>query len=299
MEPITHALSGVVIRNFGFRKKAALAVLVISSVAPDLDFVTRLWGSDVMLRYHRGITHGVLAFLVVPVVMGLVFRKRGGFVYCWFLASLGYGLHIALDLTNPYGTRLFAPLDWYPYSADLAFIVDPYIVMGLVLSLLMAKLSAERARTIALATMAMMVFYMGVKHYFHERTEEFLRASLDEYMIERVVPMPNDFVRWWFIARNDEEIKTGFADLFTRTVYVQKTYPKNGYDPDVERSKRHRVVKNFLYFAQYPYAEVRTEGRKRVVKWRELIYAYAPEERFTATVSMDERGELISSRIDF
>ncbi|MGD2080285.1 MAG: metal-dependent hydrolase [Nitrospirota bacterium] len=300
MDPLTHTLSAVVVRNLGFRGRASLGVLVISSLAPDVDFLTRLLGAEAMLRYHRGITHGVLALLVVPLAMGFLYRKsKGGFLYFWFLATLGYGLHIALDLTNHHGTRLFAPLDWELYSADLTFLVDPYLAGALALSLLVAWLARERARAVALATMAVLVLYLGVKHHYHDKTEEFLRASLDEYVIEKVVPMPSGFMRWWFIARGDGEIKTGVADLFTRSVYVHKTYPAGGPDPAAERSKTASVVRNFIYFAKYPYPEVSASGGRRIVKWRDLSYGYAPPERFTATVVMDGQGRLVSSRLVF
>ncbi|MEJ2314395.1 MAG: metal-dependent hydrolase [Nitrospirota bacterium] len=300
MDPLTHTLSAVVVRNLGFRGRASLAVLVISSLAPDADFLSRLLGAEAMLRYHRGITHGVLALLVVPMAIGFLFRKsKGGFLYFWFLATIGYGLHIALDLTNHHGARLFAPLDWGLYSMDLTFLVDPYLTGALVLSLLVTWLARERARAVALATMATLVLYLGVRHHYHDRTEEFLRASLDEYVIEKVVPMPTGFTRWWFIARGHGEIKTGVADLLTRSVYVHKTYPIKGHDAAAERSKKADVVKDFIYFAKYPYPEVYASGGRRIVKWRDLSYGYAPPERFTATVVMDGQGRLVSSRLDF
>ncbi len=297
MEPVTHALSGAVLRNLGFKRKASLGVLVFSAMAPDLDFITRLWGADVFLRYHRGLTHGILGLLVVPAIIGMVFRKRGGFTYYWLISALGYGLHLGLDLTNHYGTRFLSPLDWRLLSADLTFIVDPYLLGGFALSLVITCLNRDRARVVAVSTMAMMVLYLGAKQYYHEKTEEFLRASMDEYIIETVIPLPNDFLRWWFIAENESEIKTGFADLFTRSVCFHKTYPKQGYNQHIERSKNLRVVKNFLYFAQYPYAEVRQEGETRIVKWKELAYSFSRGEHFTLTVKIDARGNLISSKI--
>jgi len=65
----------------------------------------------------------------------------------------------------------------------------------------------------------------------------------------------------------------------------------------VERSKQYGVVKNFLYFAKYPYAEVQAKGNVSVVKWHELSFTYAPGERFTATVNLDKDGKLISSEV--
>jgi inner membrane protein len=297
MDPLTHALSGAVIRNFGFRRQAALWVLVAASLAPDLDLVAGFWGADVMLRHHRGITHGVLFLIAVPVLAGVLFRKRGGFLYYWFLATLGYGSHIALDLTDSYGTRLFAPLDWQRHAAGLTFMAEPLIILGLVVSLIIAGLKGNRARAVSFVTAALMVFYVGVKHHYHEKTEELLRASMDEYIIEEVSPLPNEFMRWWFIAHNGKKIKTGFADLFTDTIYIHKTYPMAKDSYLVERSKDFGVVKNFLYFAQYPYAEVSKNGKINVVKWRELSFGYSSRDRFTATLDMGEDGDLLDSRI--
>jgi membrane-bound metal-dependent hydrolase YbcI (DUF457 family) len=297
MDPLTHALSGAVIKNLGFKRKWALAVLVAAAVAPDLDFLTGLWGMDVMLRYHRGITHGFFALLVVPVLVGLIFRKRGEFLYYWMLAAIGYGSHIVLDLTNGYGTRLFAPLDWRVYSAGLTFVAEPYVIALFAVSLLISYLNAERARIVTVATMALLVAFIGVKHHYHEKTKEFLRASMQEYIVDKVSPMPNAVMRWWFVAHNENEIRTGFADLFTDSIYVHKTYPRNNHSRLIESSKEHGVVKNFLYFAQHPYAEVRKNGNITVVKWRELSLAYSPKERFTATVDIGQDGKLIGSKI--
>ena len=81
MDPVTHALTGAAIKQLGFKRKATLAVLLISSLAPDLDYITRFWGADVFLRYHRGITHGVAALVVVPIIIAVAFGYKKGFFY--------------------------------------------------------------------------------------------------------------------------------------------------------------------------------------------------------------------------
>jgi inner membrane protein len=297
MDPLTHALSGAVIRNLGFRRGAALAVLVGAALAPDIDYLTGLWGMDVMLRHHRGLTHSFLALLVVPILVGLLFRKRGEFLYYWMLATAGYGAHIALDVTDSFGARLFAPLDWRAFSMELTYVAEPYIMALFAVSLLISYMRAERAKMATVAAMALLAAFIGVKHHYHDRTEEYLRASMQEYVVEKVSPMPNSTLRWWFVARNDREIRTGIADLFTDSIYVHKTYPRRGQEGAVERSKEYGVVKNFLRFAKYPYAEVQKNGNITVVKWRELSFAYSPRERFTATLDIGEDGKLVQSRI--
>ena len=88
-------------------KKGAFWVLLISSVAPDIDYITRFWGVDVFLRYHRGITHGILALFLVPLIIAVIAGFRKGFFYYYFLSFLAYGIHIFMDLTNQYGTAFF------------------------------------------------------------------------------------------------------------------------------------------------------------------------------------------------
>src|SRR4030065_1427485 len=106
MDPVTHSLAGATIANLGFKRKAAMWVLLLSSIAPDFDYITRLWGADVFLRYHRGITHGILALFIVPIIIGLIFGREKNFLYSSFLAFLAYTVHLLMDLTTQYGTRI-------------------------------------------------------------------------------------------------------------------------------------------------------------------------------------------------
>jgi len=297
MDPITHALSGVLIKNLGFKRKASLLVLVVSAMAADIDYISRLWGADAMLRYHGGITHSFVFMLLFPVAVGLFFRNRGGFAYYWMLATIGCGVHIALDMTSGPGIRLFAPLDWRAMSIGVIFWTEPMIILLFIASILMSYLNAERARVVSVATLALLVLFIWGKGQYQDRASEFLRASMPEYRVESVSPVPNTMSRWWFIALSGNEIKTGFVDLFTRHVYVQKSYPQDQSDPAIESSKKYGVVKNFLNFAQYPYAEIRKNGNITVITWRELSLAYLPDDSFTIRLDVGNDGKLIGSRV--
>ncbi len=298
MDPITHSLAGITIANLGFKRKAAMWVLLLSSIAPDFDYITRLWGADVFLRYHRGITHGILALFIVPIVIGLIFGYRKGFFYYSFLAFFGYAAHLFMDLTTQYGTRILSPLDWEQFSLDLIFIIDPYITLGLLLSVILCKLNKRRAVAIALITLFFLIAYTGGRDYLHDKTKDFLRERIEANTYE-MCPLPNDFLRWWFITISGNEIKVGFADLFTKRVCVQETYWTTERDPFVDRSKENRVVKNFLYFAKYPYAEVRRDGGSVTVIWRELAYSFRAGDHFVAMVIFDKEGKVVNSYFKF
>ena len=296
MDPITHGFAGATIFNLGFKRKAAFWVLLLSSIAPDFDFLTRFWGADVLLKYHRGISHGILALVVVPIIIGLIFGYKKGFFYYSFIAFFGYSAHLFMDLINQYGTRILSPLDWYQYSLDLIFIFDPYITSGLLLSVILCKFNKKRAVTIALISVLLLSVYTGGRYYLHGKSKEFLRERMDAntYM---VCPLPNDFLRWWFIAKSGNEIKVGFSDLFTQRVCVQETYLITDKDPFIEISKKTKVVKNFLYFARYPYAEVKRDAGKVTVIWRELAYSFLPGEHFVAKVTFDNEGNVLNSYV--
>ncbi|MCX8069723.1 MAG: metal-dependent hydrolase, partial [Thermodesulfovibrionales bacterium] len=104
MDPITHTLAGLVVKQVGFNRRASALIAIIASLLPDIDYISRLWGADVLLRYHRGITHGIGALFVSSLLIALAFKNRSGFLYSFFLSFLAYGLHLLFDLTNSYCT---------------------------------------------------------------------------------------------------------------------------------------------------------------------------------------------------
>ncbi len=298
MDPFTHALSGAVIRQIGFKRKAALLVLLLSSVAPDLDYITRIWGIDVFLRYHRGITHGILALFAFPLLMGIIFRKKGGFFYYYFISFLGYATHLFFDLTNQYGTRILAPLDWSQYSLDLTFIIDPYITISLLLCVIMGRINKKKASLIAVCTVIFFAGYVGSRAYFKDSMTDFLKTRVDAN-IYKVYPLPNDFLSWWFIVKSGNEVTAGFADLFTKRVCIQEKFILDNSHPAIEKSRQTTFIKNFLYFARYPHAEVINSEKGITVIWRELSYSFLSGNRFTARVVMDKQGNVIESKFNF
>jgi len=298
MDPVTHAISGMVLRNLGFNRRSALFILVFSAVAPDLDYITRFWGLDVFLRYHRGITHGVLALAIFPAIMGVIFRKKSSFFYCYFLSFIAYALHLFMDLTNQYGTRILSPFDWNQYSLDLTFIIDPYITIGLLLSVIVGSLNKKRSFIVTICTLLLFIGYIAGRAYLQKETKQLLMTKVDAN-IYKVYPLPNDFLRWWFIARSDNEIKAGFADLFTKKICIHDEYKLNFDDDAISKSKRSRVVQNFLYFARFPYAEVKEINNKTIVTWKELSYSFLPNDSFTANVVMDRDSRVEKAYFKF
>ncbi len=147
MEPVTHFLTGACIGRAGLNRKTAYATLaaVLAAEAADLDILWGLAGPVEELKYHRGITHTLIA---VPVVAGVVvgavwllhrFNKarrgedasrtpaplRWGWLYLTALiAALS---HLLLDWTNNYGLRPFFPFNPRWYAGSFVFIAEPVL----------------------------------------------------------------------------------------------------------------------------------------------------------------------------
>ncbi len=298
MDLVTHAMTGVLLgRAFTKDKesRAAALLLAVVSVFPDIDYISRFWGVDVFLRYHRGLTHGVLFMVLVPGVLTLLWRLyTGGRAGFWFvLSAVAYCVHLLLDMITQYPMRLLAPFSWRPFSWDLVFILDPYITGAIVFGLYLSfksKKPAQRAHIVT-AVFCVLALYVGIRATFKSVTGNFLKTQMTATRYH-LYPLPNDFLRWWFVVEDQREYRTGFVDLFTETVCLQDILDKNAKDPLLERTGKLPEVKNFLYFARQPYPVVyRGDGPTRVV-WRELSYSFLPGEHFVAVVEFNRAGSI-------
>ena len=141
MDNLAHSLFGAVLAEAGLKRLTPLATatLVIGANLPDVDAVTRLAGEDAALFWRRGITHGLLALAVWPVVLTALmlaidrFRRRQrpgaeparpGWVFA--LSVIGTWSHTSLDWLNTYGVRWLMPFDGRWFYGDTLFIVDPW-----------------------------------------------------------------------------------------------------------------------------------------------------------------------------
>ncbi len=156
MDPLAHTLVGAALAETGLKRltRYATAALLISANLPDIDAISKLWGWDHSLYHRRGLTHGVLAMLILPLLLtgGLWLWHRwrhhrwrlrlragdGGMATAahgpplhlgWLLAlgTLGVWSHPLLDWLNTYGVRLLMPFDERWFYGDTLFIIDPWL----------------------------------------------------------------------------------------------------------------------------------------------------------------------------
>jgi inner membrane protein len=145
MDPFTHTVVGLTAAKAGLGRLSPLAttVCVMSASSPDCDVIVGIvsdrWN---YLHHHRGITHSILGVLALSVVLpsivyGLarliaaIRRRKPRVQYRGLvLASLIVtATHPLLDWTNNYGLRPLLPWSGRWFYGDLAFVVDPFILL--------------------------------------------------------------------------------------------------------------------------------------------------------------------------
>jgi inner membrane protein len=163
VDPITHSLTGAALARAGLARATPLATatLVLAANAPDIDALSYArGGSYAALAFRRGITHGPLAMLVLPIVVAAVIlaydrwwrrrRRRDAAparaAPVLGLAFLGAATHAPLDWMNTYGIRLLMPFSERWFYGDALFIIDPWVWLVLAVPVAVAATSVRGRR---------------------------------------------------------------------------------------------------------------------------------------------------------
>jgi inner membrane protein len=161
MDNFTHSLVGAILGQIGLKRKTGLAMptLIIAANLPDIDAACAVYGIE-SLSMRRGITHGPIALLLLPVILWALMLafdrwqdRRGkrpsarlpihkGWLLA--LAYIGCFSHPALDWLNNYGIRLLEPLSSRWFYGDSIFIIDLWIWIALGVSLWLSLRSERR-----------------------------------------------------------------------------------------------------------------------------------------------------------
>ncbi len=162
MDNLTHSLVGALIGQMGLKRQTGLAMptLIIAANIPDIDAVATLLGGHQHLAIRRGITHGPIAMVVLPLVLwGIMLwfdawqTQRGKQPDKWLpihkgwllaLAYIGCLSHPLFDWFNSYGIRLLEPFSSQWFYGDTIFIIDVWIWTALIVSVSMSRRREKR-----------------------------------------------------------------------------------------------------------------------------------------------------------
>ena len=318
MDPVTHTLVGGSLAGSGLKHRTALgtATLLIAATVPDVDVLAYFYGPYTALWFRRGVTHGVLAWLVFPllitgvmVVWDRVVRRRGGRVpvrpvlpsQIFVLGLIGFATHMVLDLLNTYGIRLLAPFSNTWFYGDTLFIADPWVWavlgIGLVLTWWRRGQPSEeggggRRRSptaVAMAIVAVYIAIMALSNVVGRSlvTRAAERAGLGRPQRLMVAPRPLDPLLRDVVMEIDGRYRFGtWYWLGTRLKVTEMTYDREPTDFGAAAATRGPNVRKFLSWARFPYFRVEEGQDDRVVYVGDARYTLDPRGGSWASIAV-------------
>ncbi len=130
MDNLTHSLVGLFLARAGLKRftPRGTAIMVLAANAPDFDTVCWFGGPMSYIRWHRNITHSLIALpvmaLLTVAIVRLLGRKQVRWLPAFLIAMVGVASHLILDLTNVYGVRLLLPFSGHWFHWDITPVFD-------------------------------------------------------------------------------------------------------------------------------------------------------------------------------
>lgn len=257
MDNLTHSLAGAVLGQLGLKKKTGLgmATLIIAANIPDIDAFATLLGGQQHLGIRRGITHGPIAMLVLPILLtGIMIgfdRWQAGrgkrpadrlpVHRGWLLglAYIGTLSHPALDWLNSYGIRLLEPFSSQWVYGDTIFIIDIWIWMalfaGVWLSLRREKQGGNWQRPAWISFMAICAYIVanGLITGKAESDGQVLVEKAYDVRPDKVVANPVPVKFWerqilWRVEEKDK-LHASFGDGYFSVLSGARLYQRSGF----------------------------------------------------------------------
>ncbi len=278
MDNLCHTLTGAALAEAGLRQRTRFgsAALVIAANLPDIDVLA--FASDIpAVALRRGITHGVVAQVLLPVALTAVLvlldkwrppRSRGALrvqpmallVIC-YIAGLS---HVGMDWLNNYGVRLLMPFSDRWFYGDAVFIVDPWLWLTFAGGYLLARRwrRPEPARVaLAVATIYILAMIGSAITARGRVVEAWTRAHGRPPAALMVGPAPVNPFRKSVIVDAGEYYQRGTFEWFGEGPrFAAESIPKRSGHPAARYAARanadFRAILVWARFPQYEIAQV-------------------------------------------
>ncbi len=227
MDPLTHALSGILLARATAPRAASRTLhgrartftVVFATLAPDADIVLLAFDPLLYLNEHRGISHSLLLLpawaLLLALLSARLFHPPGGWRSCYGACALGLVAHISLDVITSYGTQLLAPITHWRAMLPISFIIDPWLTLLLFIGVVMG---APRAR----GALVMVAFYVALQFALYRAalavaTRE--AGAQDRAAVEiQALAQPFSPFNWKLLISDAAQHRLAYLDLAAREV---------------------------------------------------------------------------------
>jgi inner membrane protein len=298
VDNVCHTLVGVAFGQAGLKRKTALAMptLAIAANLPDIDVLVFL--TDVpSVAFRRGITHGVPAQVLLPIVfastMWLIGRwhahssgRPPRFAWLLTLAFVGVLTHVFLDYLNTYGVRLLSPVSGRWFYGDAVFIVDFWLWLMLGAGAWLARGTRPRYATAGLACAAIYVTGMLVSAQRARAIvlEAWTAGSGQPPSALMVGPVPFTPLRKTVVVdAGDRYVQGTFRWLPARVSFDSEPIPKHDTLAAVAAARQDPAVRGILVWSRFPVWQVRERPDGVEVRLRDMRFRGIDRGGFTAT----------------
>lgn len=295
VDNLTHSLVGALLGQMGLKRKSGLAMptLILAANIADVDALTTIYGIE-SLAMRRGITHGPLAFIVLPLLVwaamlwfdswqtkgGTRPKKRLAIHKGWLLALsyIGFVSHPILDWLNSYGIRFLEPFSSRWFYGDTLFIIDMWVwailIIGLWVSLRWEKNNSKHWRWPARAMFVLICAYVSANAAITAKIESQAAAMLQkDYGIAArlVVANPRAAAFWQrdILWRSNDRHGHGFATVtFNGTqLFFQGKAAENGFADGraMQAAKNNEEASAFLFWSRMPVVHEGTNNGSRIL----------------------------------
>jgi len=323
VEPFTHAFTSLALARAGGRRlpRFGTAMLVVSGLAPDLDYVSYFGGAGAFMRFHRTALHSVAGSAVVACAVAGAFcaldrrmpsRKNPtkaseplAFSAALAVCAIGAAGHMLLDVASGVGVQLLWPFraHWSAWNLinDLDLWTLLLLIVGLLLPLLFALVNEEvgarrkgpGGSRAAIATLALLAAYFGARANLHSRAIDLILSR--EYhgriaLSAAAFPASSAPFSWRGIAETDNtmeqvDIPLGPGDEFDSDHSVSLFKPEDS--PALAAGERSPAARKFLLYARVPFARVQPLEAGYRVEVRDLRFADDDDESANIFVRVD------------
>ncbi len=280
MDPVCHTLVGASLGATGLARKARFgaATLVVAANLPDIDAVTYFSDGAAAYAIRRGVTHGIPALIVLPVVLAAVVAgiarigpspdRDASFKWLLILSAIGVWSHPSLDWLNNYGMRWLMPFVNRWFYGDTLFIIDWIVWLTLITGLVTAW--ALRGRRLewfkrpATVALAVLIAYIGTSFMLTRVAMSAALAATATFPPQRLMasPVPFDPLRREIVFEYDDEYRLGTVHLTPLPRFEGRAEVIAKGDPALlEHARDFLAGRQFLSWARFPYTVVQpTEG---------------------------------------
>lgn len=312
MDPITHGLAGAVIARAGFSKSLERwgpITGIIVALSPDSDIILRLFGEEIFLRYHRGITHSFFFLPVFSLFWAVVFQrlfKLKRFNHLYLLSFLSILSHILLDLMTSFGTMALSPFTDRRMAWDIVFIVDPYFTAILLIPFVLTFSFKQYKKRLGVLSLAVLAPYTLLCIYNHNYSVSLANRMAYEKGVDPVMvaalPQPLSPFKWVLLIDSGENLYQSFIEIesykeggHSTKNMVWKKWPDS---PWIEKALRLPGVGFYMWFARFPVGMVKdlADGG-HLVEFIDLRFDIMRGKLpFTYRVEFNQEGTIIKER---